>query len=809
MPPEIDEGMAAASSIELSGDEQALIEEICAEDPIALLHLAQTMTRGAHGRFVTYSRKVFLPITHLCRNTCRYCVFAESPKPGAPAFMSAEEVLAVARQGQALACDEALFTLGDRPEDRWPQAAEALRTLGFASTLDYVGHLARLVFSETGLLPHLNAGVMTEDELRALKPAAVSMGLMLESVSERLCERGGPHFGCPDKRPAVRLATLNAAGRLRIPYTTGILIGIGETRRERLEALLAIKRCHDEWGHIQEVIVQPFRAKADTRMAAAPEPDLEDLCWTLAAARVILGPAMNIQSPPNLSREAVIDVLDAGANDLGGISPLTPDFVNPEAPWPHVDDLKRQLAEEGWRLAERLALYPSYVQSDEDWLDPALRRAVLERVDGQGLVRDDSWRAGITEAAPMSWRRDGRAINTELAAALRKLRNDPNGACAEVASLFAARGADASALCATADALRREVCGDRASYVVNRNINYTNVCTYRCGFCAFSKSPVSEGRRETPYNIDLAEIARRAEEAWRRGATEVCLQGGIHPDFTGETYIEILRAAKRGAPGIHVHAFSPLEVMHGATTLGLPIGEYLALLKAEGLGSLPGTAAEILCDDVRAKICPDKLSTSEWLSVMREAHAAGLPTTSTIMFGHVDRYDHWAAHLLALRALQVETGGFTEFVPLPFVAGEAPIYQRSNSRPGPTFREALLMHAIARIVLHPVFVNIQASWVKMGPEGVRAALSAGANDVGGSLMNESITRAAGSTHGQEMTPRKLEEMIASAELDPWMRTTLYRPAPAERRLTAMDPPELTEMVLTPVAAQRRRSKAPA
>ena len=786
--------------------DDALIEALCAEEPSALIARAREMTQAAHGRLITYSRKVFIPVTHLCRNTCRYCVFAESPKAGTPAFMTPEEVLAVARQGKALACDEALFTLGDKPEDRWPQAADALKTMGFASTLEYVDHLARLVFNETGLLPHLNAGVMTEDELRALRPTAISMGIMLESVSERLCERGGPHFGCPDKRPSVRLETLDAAGRLRIPYTTGILIGIGETRRERLEALLAIQRSHAKWSHIQEVIVQPFRAKAGTRMAEAPEPDIEDLRWTIAAARVILGPAMNIQSPPNLSGDAVADVLGAGANDLGGISPLTPDFVNPEAPWPHVAELKAQLAEVGWRLTERLALYPEYVRKLDRWIDPGLHAAILERVDAGGLVRDDDWRAGVSETPPPQSKRR-RAMSGEIASALRKLRHDPSDAASEIASLFNARGDDVAAICAVADDLRREMCGDKISYVVNRNINYTNVCTYRCGFCAFSKSPIADGRREIPYNIEFSEISRRAAEAWERGATEVCLQGGIHPNFTGETYLEIVRAAKGGAPNIHVHAFSPLEIMHGATTLGLRVSEYLALLKAEGLGSLPGTAAEILCGDVRAVICPDKLSAEEWLLIMRDAHTIGLPTTSTIMFGHVDTYAHWAAHLLALRQLQIETGGFTEFVPLPFVAAEAPIYQRGKARPGPTYREALLMHAVARIVLHPLIANIQTSWVKMGSQGAKAALTAGANDLGGTLMNESITRAAGSKHGQEMEPIRVERLIAEASLEPWQRSTLYQPVPEERREAARHAAALTDMVLTPVATQRKRDRA--
>ncbi|MBX3510149.1 MAG: 5-amino-6-(D-ribitylamino)uracil--L-tyrosine 4-hydroxyphenyl transferase CofH [Hyphomonadaceae bacterium] len=796
--------------IELAQDEQALIDRLCTADLAKLQREAFECARAAHGGTVTYSRKVFLPVTHLCRNTCRYCVFAESPNAGAPAFMTPEEVLAVAQSARALACDEALFTLGDKPEERWPQAADALRALGFSTTLEYVGHLARLVFERTGLLPHLNAGVMTEDEMRALRPAALSMGLMLESVSPRLCEKGGPHFGCPDKHPSVRLATIEAAGRLKIPYTTGILIGIGETRRERLESLIAIKNLHRQYGHIQEVIVQPFRAKPGTRMASAPEPDLADLCWTIAAARIILGAEINIQSPPNLTREDITILLESGANDLGGISPLTPDFVNPEAPWPHVGELKEQLSGEGWRLTERLALYPSYVRTLESWVDPGLHRSVRRRVDASGLVREDEWEAGVSVAIPtLGSSRPNRQINALISSALSKVRANPADARGEIASLFDARGDDARAVCEAADAVRREQCGDRASYVVNRNVNYTNVCTFKCGFCAFSKSRVAQGRRETPYNIELSEIERRVAEAWARGATEVCLQGGIHPDFTGETYLEIVRAAKRAAPAIHVHAFSPLEITHGASTLGLTVRDYLQILKREGLGSLPGTAAEILSDDVREIICPDKLKTAEWLAVLRDAHSIGLPTTSTIMFGHVDTYAHWAKHLLALRALQTETGGLTEFVPLAFVAAEAPIFHRGGARSGPTFREALLMHAVARLVLSPLVANIQASWVKMGAAGAQAALCAGANDLGGSLMNESITRAAGALHGQEMAPQVLEQLITAAGRQPWMRTTLYQPAPESQRALALDPPTLSDLVLRPVAATRRQQQVTA
>lgn len=787
-------------------DERPLIEALLVEDGQALLGRARQANIAAHGRRVSYSRKVFLPVTHLCRNVCRYCVFAENPKPGAPAFMSPDEVLEIARQAKALACDEALFTLGDRPEDRWPQARQALDAMGFGSTLDYVGHLARLVFKETGLFPHINAGVMSEAEMLALRPSAISMGMMLESVSERLCERGGPHFGCPDKRPQVRLQTLEAAGRLSIPYTTGILIGIGETRRERLEALMAIKAVHERWGHIQEVIVQPFRAKPGTRMESAAEPSLDELCWTIAAARLVLGPAMNIQSPPNLSRDDIGAILNAGANDLGGMSPLTPDFVNPEAPWPHIGKLREDLARDGWLLTERLALYSAYVRNLEDWVDRGLQHGLRSRVDGEGLPREDEWLAGVSATIPSSFKPRS-VFRSELSQTMRKVRDDPNNAAGAIAALFAARGEDANAIFETGNEIRREMCGARASYVVNRNINYTNVCTLKCGFCAFSKSAVAEGRRERPYNIEMGEISRRASEAWARGATEVCLQGGIHPDFTGATYIEIVRAAKRGAPDIHVHAFSPLEISHGAATLGVSIAEFLSELKAQGLGSLPGTAAEILVDEVRARICPDKISSSAWLDVMRTAHGLGLTTTATIMFGHVDRYENWAQHLLAVRRLQSETHGFSEFVPLPFVAAEAPIQQRGRSRAGPSFREAMLMHTIARIVLAPVFQNIQVSWVKMGAEGAQAALMAGANDVGGTLMNESITRAAGAAHGQEMSPERLERLIADAGLQPWTRTTLYRPASAARRAAAFDAPDLTELVLTPIGARRRRQSA--
>jgi FO synthase len=770
-----------------------------------LIAEAGALRDAGHGRRISYSRKVFLPLTHLCRDVCRYCTFAKPPRKGQAVYMSLDEVLAVARDGQALGCKEALFTLGDQPEVRWPAARAALDEMGFGSTLDYLGHVAERVFDETGLLPHLNPGLMSPDELQTLRRLAPSMGIMLESASPRLMERGGPHFGCPDKAPEARLAVIEAAGRLRIPFTSGLLIGIGETREERLEALLELKALHDRYGHIQEIIVQPFRAKPGTRMAKSPEPSLDDLLWTLAAARLMFGPEANIQSPPNLAPGDLPRLIEAGINDFGGVSPLTPDFVNPEAPWPELEALGQDVAACGHTLVERLTVYPAYARAPDQWIDARLAPAVRAATDADGWPREDGWQAGRSKDVP-AW---ARAPNQDLAApglqpsddislAMKSATAGTRLAPSQVAQLFTARGDDFRRVCERADALRREVAGDAVTYVVTRNINYTNVCTYRCGFCAFSKGRVAPDLRSAPYQVELDEISRRTAEAWDRGATEVCLQGGIHPAYTGHTYLEILAAAKQGAPQIHVHAFSPLEVTHGATSLGVSIGEFLTELKRQGLGSLPGTAAEVLDDEVRQVICPDKLTAQEWLDVVRTAHEVGLRTTSTIMFGHVDGRDAWARHLLALRDLQAQTGGLTEFVPLPFVADEAPIYRKGLTRRGPTYREAVLMHAVARLVLHPLIRNIQVSWVKMGPQGAAQVLCAGANDLGGTLMNETITRSAGAQHGQEFSPAGMEALIQSLGRTPRLRTTLYGAAGEERRAVALAADPLTPVQQTPV-----------
>ena len=747
-------------------------------DLAALLDVAAASRDRGHGASISYSRKVFIPLTQLCRDSCHYCTFARPPRRGTRAYLTKEEVLAIAGAGAAAGCREALFTLGDKPEERYRVARAELTQLGHDTTLSYLREMAALVLQETGLLPHLNAGVMSAGELASLRCVSVSQGLMLESSAERLCARGGPHFGSPDKHPAVRLEVIRATGEAAIPFTSGILIGIGETRCERLAALLKLRALHEQYGHLQEIIIQNFRAKPGTKMADHAEPSLHDHLWTIAATRLVFGAAMNIQAPPNLSPGALQQLVAAGINDWGGVSPVTPDHVNPERPWPQIERLSRDTAKAGKVLVERLAIYPAYVGRPDKWLDRGLRTAVMRAVDGEGFARDDSWIPGTLGKT----REEPRAplIHTELdgitADALAGKTLTENA----IVALFASRGEDFHTVRQAADSLRAETCGEDVSYIVTRNINYTNICHFGCKFCAFSKGKLSENLRGRPYDLSLEEIQRRAVEAWDRGAVELCLQGGIHPAYDGSTYLAICRAIKDVCPRIHIHAFSPLEVWQGAATLGLSVREFLIRLKDAGLGTLPGTAAEILDDEVRAIICPDKITTEQWMHVIETAHLLGLRTTATIMFGHVDRYQHWARHLLRLCELQSRTGGFTELVPLPFVPMETPIHLRGGCRLGPTFREAVLMHAVARLALHPVLKNIQTSWVKMGPQGVAACLTAGANDLGGTLMNESITRAAGAVHGEEMPPEAMEETITSLGRRPRQRTTLYDDAAADR-----------------------------
>jgi FO synthase len=740
------------------------------------------------GTLVTYSPKVFVPLTTLCRDVCGYCTFARPPRRGERAYLSEEEVLAIARAGAEVGCTEALFTLGDRPEARYRVAREELAALGCATTLEYLARCAKVVLEETGLLPHLNPGVMTRDELVALRPVAASMGVMLETTAERLAARGGPHWASPDKVPSRRLETMHLAGELAIPFTSGILVGIGETREERIDALLALRALAREHGHLREVIVQNFRAKPGTRMADRPDASMEEHLWSVAAARIVLGPDVHVQAPPNLAYDDFPLLLDAGIDDWGGVSPVTVDHVNPEAPWPEVERLRVACSSRGLELATRLPLYPEHVADLDRWADPAVAPAIRRASDAHGLAREDRWAPGEPVEVPFVVARDpvpDGLVGDELGEK-------------ELVRLFSARGAERERVLAFADRLRRETCGDEVTYVVTRNVQYTNVCYFRCGFCAFSKGKLAANLRGPAYLVPEDEIVRRVREAWERGATEVCLQGGIHPSFTGDYYAGVVSAIREAVPGIHVHAFSALEVWQGAATLRLDLETYLTRLRDLGLGSLPGTAAEILDDEVRALICPDKVTTAQWLEVHETAHRVGLRSNVTIMFGHVERPVHWARHLLRAREQQARSGGFTELVPLPFVPMEAPIYLRGRARRGPTFGEALLLHAVARLALHPLITNVQASWVKLGPDGVRQALAAGVNDLGGTLMNESISRAAGSEWGQELPPEQMEALIRSAGRGPRQRTTTYGTPPEEQVRRSFGAAPLVEPLNPPV-----------
>ena len=797
--------------------ERFIHERPSADDAVCLLECTDWRAlapvagpiRDSHwGSQLTYSRKVFIPLTHLCRDVCHYCTFAKTPRSLAQPYLSADEVLDIAQRGAAVGCKEALFTLGDKPELRYAKARQALTTLGFDSTLAYLEHVAALVLRETGLLPHLNPGLLEAADFERLRRVAPSMGFMLETASDRLSERGGPHFGSPDKLPERRIGTLRRAGEARVPTTSGILIGIGETRLERVQALLVLRDLSDQYGHLQEVIIQNFRAKPGTKMHAAAEPSMDDLCWTVALARLIFGPQMSLQVPPNLFGGDLTDLVRAGINDWGGVSPVTPDHVNPEAPWPNLDFLASESERAGRNLVERLTVYPRYIAARQEWIAPEVAPNVLRLSDGANLARPGHWAAGSSEDVNADDLRDiaprpPRAV-TPIASLLHNIMSGNEASAADVVLLFNARGSDFTRVCAAADQLRQAMAGEVVSYAVVRNINYTNICLYKCGFCAFSKGKTHEDLRGKPYMVELPEIARRVREAWDRGATEVCMQGGIHPAFTGQTYLDICRAAKQAVPEMHVHAFSPLEVSHGAETLGISVADFLSQLKAAGLGSLPGTAAEILDDEIRLLLAPDKITTDEWLSVVGTAHRTNLRTTATIMFGHIEGYEQWARHLLVLRHLQQETGGLTEFVPLPFVHMEAPLYLRGRARKGPTLREAILMHAVSRIVLHPLIPNIQVSWTKMGPRWAQHCLSAGANDLGGTLMNESISRAAGASHGQEFSPRQMEALIGAIGRTPRQRTTLYGTVSSDRHQLALHAGPLSEPIVSRITGNRLR-----
>ncbi|WP_085092508.1 bifunctional FO biosynthesis protein CofGH [Mycolicibacterium fallax] len=777
--------------------------------------------RGPTGRLpVSYSRKVFIPVTHLCRDTCHYCTFVTVPgklrAAGAGMYLEPDEILDIARRGADLGCKEALFTLGDRPEARWPEARQWLDERGYDSTLDYLRAMSIRVLEETGLLPHLNPGVMSWSELSRLKPVAPSMGMMLETTSTRLFEtKGEAHHGSPDKDPAVRMRTLVDAGRLSIPFTTGLLIGIGENLRERAETIHAIRRVHKEFGHIQEVIVQNFRAKPDTAMRAVPDAGIEDFLAAIAVTRLVLGPAMRVQAPPNLVSAAECRALiGAGIDDWGGVSPLTPDHVNPERPWPALDSLAEMTGETGYDLVQRLTAHPKYVHGGAAWIDPRVRAHVDALADPdtgwarevnpvgipwqepdeatQSLGRTDLHAAidadgRLTEtrsdidSAFGDWEsvrdrvhelaaRAPERVDTDVLAALRSAERDPGG-CSddEYLALATADGPALEAVAALADSLRRDVVGDEVTYVVNRNINFTNICYTGCRFCAFAQR---KGDADA-YSLSAEEVGERAWEAHVAGATEVCMQGGIDPELPVTGYADLVRAVKARVPSMHVHAFSPMEIANGVTRSGISLREWLIGLREAGLGSIPGTAAEILDDEVRWVLTKGKLPTSEWIEIVSTAHEVGLRSSSTMMYGHVDTPAHWVGHLNVLRGIQDRTGGFTEFVPLPFVHQSAPLYLAGAARPGPTHRDNRAVHALARIMLHGRIPNIQTSWVKLGAERTRVMLRGGANDLGGTLMEETISRMAGSEYGSAKTVAELVDIAEGIGRPARQRTTTY------------------------------------
>ncbi len=744
-----------------------------------LLAAARAVRDAAFGNRSTFSPKVFVPLSELCRDRCGYCTFAKAPARVAAAYLELDEVLSIARRGAAAGCHEVLFTLGERPEERYPAARDWLSAHGYASTIEYLVAAAGAVRDETGLLPHANAGALHRDELAALRPVTASQGMMIETLVADL----PAHRGSPDKTPSRRIATLEAAGELSIPFTTGILVGIGESFADRLDALDAIAASHRRHGHIQEVIVQNFLPKPGTAMRSVPPPDPDDYLRSVAAARLVLPPSIHLQAPPNLTDDFG-RLQDAGIDDWGGVSPLTPDHVNPERPWPAIDALRAATEARGRTLAPRLTIYPELAADPERWLDPAMRFAVLDHSDAESLGRDpEAWCSGGDAPPPLLVGKDlpspgplaaaGSAVAEVLAGVVAGQETGE----AELVTLFSARGPEVRAVAEVADEIRRREVGEAVTFVVNRNINYTNVCTFKCRFCAFSKGPLSLNLRGEPYLLGVEEISARVAEAEARGATEVCLQGGIHPRFDGNYYLEVIRAVRAASPSIHIHGFTALEVTEGARRLGEPLESYLRRLMDAGLKTLPGTAAEILDDEIRAVLCPDKISTEEWLEAHRTAHRVGLRSNVTIMFGAVERPVHWARHLLRTRELQRETGGFTELVPLPFVHMATPIYLQRRARRGPTFREALLVHAVGRIAYAGAIPNVQASWVKLGPDAIPQLLAAGCNDLGGTLMDENISRAAGATHGQLMTPDDFRRIVGPLGRPVEQRTTLYGRVP--------------------------------
>ena len=733
-----------------------------------LMAAAANRRDALFGTGVTYSPKVFIPLTMLCRDRCGYCTFAKAPARLDAAYLEIEQVLAIARLGAERGCTEALFTLGERPELRYEQAADWLAERGYDSTVSYLAAAMKAVRDETGLLPHANAGALDLSELAALRSTSASQGMMLESLRDDL----EAHRLAPDKTPERRLATLRYAGELKIPFTTGLLIGIGETRQDRVDALEAIAASHLRYGHVQEVIIQNFLPKVGTAMAHDAPAAIDEFLWSIAMARLILPDDVHLQAPPNLIDDVSM-LIDAGVDDLGGISPVTLDHVNPERAWPELERLSETLAERGRELLPRLTLYPRYALDPETWIDEENRSHVLALHDAEGFGRGDSWVSGGEARPPQLLGKTSGSIRDEISGILADVTDGARLDAQQIVTLFSARGMEVSAIAEAADQMRRDLVGDEVTFVRNRNINYTNVCTFKCRFCAFSKGPLSLNLRGDPYLLDLSEITNRVAEAEALGCTEVCMVGGIHPSFDGDYYLDVIEAARKGSATMHIHALTALEVHEGAKRSGLDLEGYLIALKDRGLKTLPGTAAEILDDEIRAILCPDKINTQEWLEVHEVAHSVGLKSNVTIMFGSVEGAQSWAKHMIVTRDLAERTGGFTEFVPLPFVHMATPIYLRGRSRRGPTFRETLLMHAVGRLASGSSIPSVQASWVKIGREGSQQLLQAGVNDLGGTLMDENISRAAGASHGQAMDEQSLQEIVEPLGRPLVQRTTLY------------------------------------
>ncbi|MCL4448408.1 MAG: 5-amino-6-(D-ribitylamino)uracil--L-tyrosine 4-hydroxyphenyl transferase CofH [Actinobacteria bacterium] len=732
---------------------------------------ARKIRDAAHGNTVTYSPKVFIPLTKLCQDRCGYCTFAQPPARLESPYLDHDQVIEIARKGQEARCSEALFTLGERPENRYPSAKRWLNDNGYATTLDYLADMAKLVRDTTGLLPHINAGALHYEELEKLRKVSASVGMMIETLNDSLA----CHVLSVDKTSARRLETLNAAGELNIPFTTGILVGIGESRSERIEAIETIADIQRCYGHIQEVIIQNFLPKPRTSMHDWPECDKEEFLWTIAMARIILPPEVHLQAPPNLQND-IEALLDSGIDDFGGISPVTTDHVNPERPWPKLTELTARTEAHGMTLVPRLTVYPEYVTNYKRWIDDDMHFFVFDLSDAEGLAREDGWCAGQETDPPsvVALNRNKPVSNkTKVTEVLQGVNMGQEVGEDEIITLFSARGNDLHNVIEVANELRQQAVGDIVTWVSNRNINYTNICTFRCRFCAFSKGPLSLNLRGKPYLLDMEEIAQKVIQAEAAGATEVCLQGGIHPSFDGDYYLNVVSIIKEVAPKIHIHGFTALEVTEGAKRLGESLQSYLKRLYDAGLRTLPGTAAEILDDEIREVLCPDKITTDEWLEAHRIAHGVGLRSNVTIMFGSVESPKYWARHLIRTRELQSQTGGFTEFVLLPFVHMGAPIYLQRKSRRGPTFRETILMHSVGRIAYNNYISNIQTSWPKMGVLGVRQALEAGANDLGGTLMEEHISRSAGSTHGQNMSPEEFLAIVEPLGRKLCQRNTLY------------------------------------